>query len=154
MADVWACVFVFAACLSFGVAFSLRGKKILFAALGGSLSWAVYLAVVGLLPQGDILANFVAAAAVTLYSELMARRHKTPASVYLVVSFLPLVPGSGIYYTMEYGMAGDTAAFLATGLHTVQVAGAIVVGIVVAGSFVRVYYRVKERVQRAWARSR
>ena len=89
----------------------------------------------------------MATVAIALYSEGMARLHKSPVTIYLVVSFLPLVPGSKIYYTMEYGMAGDTARFLQTGLETCKIAGAIVAGIaLVSVSYTHLAEEIRDRL--------
>ena len=50
---------------------------------------------------------------------------------------MPLVPRGGAYYTMEYLVAGDTALAIETGLHTLFVAGAIAMGIVLVASVAR-----------------
>lgn len=43
----------------------------------------------------------------------------------MLVAFLPLVPGAGIYNMMEYALNGDTERFLSTGMHTLSIAGAL-----------------------------
>lgn len=143
------CLYVFIACLGFGVIFNLRGKNLFLAALGATLGWFVYLLCTGA-GMDDTLCYFVATVAIALYSEGMARLHKSPVTIYLVVSFLPLVPGSKIYYTMEYGMAGDTARFLQTGLETCKIAGAIVAGIALVSSVAR----LTTSFWRGWRRRR
>ena len=80
---------------SFGFAalFNLHGKKLAFAALGGLLSWSVYL----LLEHWNVDAYacaFAASVALTLYAELMARCHKSPVTVFLVTAAIPLIPGA------------------------------------------------------------
>ncbi|MEG1896309.1 MAG: threonine/serine exporter family protein, partial [Oscillospiraceae bacterium] len=87
----------------------------------------------------DIIQNLLAAFAVALFSELMARVFKTPATVFLIIGILPMVPGGGIYYTMEYCVSGNTAMFLEKGLHTFAIAGAIAVGVSLASSIVRIF---------------
>ena len=132
------CIYAFFASFGFSYVFNLRGKNMFYAALGGGLSWFVYLLFAGCF-SSDVPQFFLSMAAVALYSEIMARRHHTPATVYLVISYIPLVPGGGAYYTMEYLVAGDTALAIETGLHTLFVAGAIAMGIVLVASVARIW---------------
>ena len=67
----------------------------------------------------------------------MARVRRAPATGYLHVALLPMVPGGGIYYTMEYGIAGNADLFLETGMHTLSIAGALAFGILVVSSVAR-----------------
>lgn len=130
------CVCVLAACAAFGVVFRLRGGKLLWAALGGALGWLSFRITQRWL-SSDIACYFLATVVVSIYAECMARRFRAPASIYLVISLMPLVPGGGIYDTMEicmHDLAGDAAA---TGLHTIGIAGALAVGIVLVSSTVR-----------------
>ncbi|MCC8120715.1 MAG: threonine/serine exporter family protein, partial [Oscillospiraceae bacterium] len=62
---------------------------------GGRLGWRVYL-LGELAGQGTLVCSFFAAVAVSVYSEWMARVRKCPATGYLTVSLIPLVPGAGI----------------------------------------------------------
>jgi len=136
------CLFALAACLGFCLAFNLRGLKMVFASAGGALGWLVYLLCGNL--HNDILQFFLATVALSIYAEVMARLHKTPVMVFQIIALLPLVPGSGIYYTMEYGINGDTAAFLETGLHTLAIAGSLALGIMLVSSFARLFARIRQ----------
>lgn len=129
------CLYAFAACSAFSVVFNMRGKALIFASLGGSLGWLVYLLCGAV--QNDIIQFFAATVAISVYSEVMARIHKKPVTGYLLVALLPLVPGGGIYYTMEYCIIGNTDLFLETGLHTLGIAGSLAMGILLVSSFVR-----------------
>lgn len=132
------CLYAFAACAAFSVAFNMRGKTLIFASLGGALGWFVYLLWNPL--QNDILQFFLGTVAISIYSEIMARMHKAPVTGYLLVALLPMVPGGGIYYTMEYCIIGNTDLFLETGLHTLGIAGALAMGILLVSSFVRLWH--------------
>ena len=84
---------------------------------------------------------------ISAYAELMARVRRCPVTSYLLISFLPLVPGSGVYYTMEYSLHGDTEQFLETGLHTLGIAVCLALGVLLVSSAVRIaatlYHRRK-----------
>jgi len=125
-------------CLGFSLIFNIHGPGVLLCVLGGGLSWAAYCAVLHF-TGSDILAYFGAAVASAAYSEAMARIRKYPAISYLVVSIFPLIPGASIYYTTGYVVRGDMAGFADKGTHTIAIAGAIAVGILMVSTLVRLW---------------
>ena len=52
--------------------------------------------------------------------------------VYLLSGIFPLVPGAGIYYAAFYLISGNMEMFSIKGTETVETAGAIVIGIILA----------------------
>lgn len=135
------------ACVGYCLIVNIHGSTIFWASLGGAIGWTVYLLFGGL--HNDIAQSFLAILALSAYSEAMARRRKAPVTVYLIVALIPLVPGGGIYYAMEYCIAGDTMAFLNTTLHTLSIAGAIALGILLVSSLVRLFGKVRSREKSA-----
>ena len=128
----------FVGCLGFAIYFNIHGPGALLCALGGTLSWAVYLCILAF-SGNDILAYFVAAITSAAYSEAMARIRKYPAISYLVVSIFPLIPGASIYYTTYDVVRGNMEGFAAQGTHTIAIAGAIAVGILIVSTVVRLH---------------
>ena len=137
------CVCAFVACLGFSVLFNIRGGGILICAFGGMLGWLCYLLAAPL--GSDIVQCFIAAVVISAYSELMARIRRCPVTAYLLVALLPLVPGGGIYYSMEHAMNGETSLFMNTLLHTLGLAGALAVGVLTVASLVRLWTDFKRR---------
>lgn len=131
-------IYAFMACAGFCVMYNLQNVKIAFTAcLGGGIAWVVYLVFA---PTGSVIfQNFAAAVAVAAFSEIMARVFKTPSTVFLIVGILPMVPGGGIYYTMEYCIQGNMPMFLEKLVSTLGVAGAIAVGVSLVSSVVRIF---------------
>lgn len=141
------CLNAFFACAGFCVIFNIKNFKIaIIASLGGSFAWLVYLLSAGF--GSDIVQSLLAAVAAALFGEIMARVFKTPATVFLTIGILPMVPGGGIYYTMEYCIKGNNAMFIEKGLHTFAIAGAIAVGVSLASSIVRIYINAKYQRQK------
>ena len=140
------CVYAFVACFAFCFVVNIRGRMLLSAPLGASLGWLVYIAAVPV--ASELLCYFFATLAVSVYAEIMARFHRAPATGFLLVGLLPLVPGGGIYYTMEYCISGDTAMFLETGLHTFGIAGSLALGVLFVSSIVRFYSVVRRHLRR------
>ncbi|WP_195984272.1 threonine/serine exporter family protein [Clostridium sp. D33t1_170424_F3] len=139
------CLYAFIACAAFCLVFNMRGKLIFFTSLGGAIGWFVYLLLSPL--QNDIVQFFLATVVITLYSEIMARIHRVPVTGYLLIALLPMVPGGGIYYSMEYCIAGNTEMFLETGLHTLGIAGALALGILLVSSLVRLWHACGDRTE-------
>lgn len=112
-----------------------RNHMLFLASLGGALCWGVYL-LFGFLGN-DILQAFLATVALAFYSEIVARALKSPATVYLIMGLIPLVPGGGIYYTMEYCISGQMMEFMREGVHTLGIAGALALGILLVTAAIR-----------------
>jgi uncharacterized membrane protein YjjB (DUF3815 family) len=122
--------------LGFGALYNLHGRKLQFAALGGLLGWAVYLGV-GIFTDSPYPCAFVASSALTLYSELMARVHKTPTTIFLVTSAIPLIPGAGLYRTVSALMLRHTAEATVQGTYTLLFAASMASGITLTTLFFR-----------------
>ena len=86
-------------CAGFALWFRVRGRKVLFCALGGLLTWGTYLICVRL-TGSFFAATFTGAALCGLYAQVMARILRAPATVFSTVCVLPLIPGAALYYTM------------------------------------------------------
>ena len=132
------CFFAFIGCVGFGIQFNVHGKGSALCALGGALAWAVYL-IAQELSGSDITAYFWSALFSSLYSEIMARIRKYPAISYLVISIFPMIPGAGVYYTMNYAVQGEMDMFASKGMFTVAIAGVMAVGILLGSTGFRMY---------------
>ena len=117
----------FTGSLGFAVLFNIHGKKLWFAALGGCLSWAVYLAA-GIWTASPYICGFWSTVVITLYAECMARIHKTPVTVFLVSATIPLIPGAALYRTMNWMMMQKWDKFCADGAYTILFAASMAAG--------------------------
>lgn len=138
------CIFSFFGCLGFAILFNIHGPGGILCAIGGMLSWAVYLIVLRS-GHNDILAYFWSALFASIYSEAFARIRKYPAISYLVVSIFPLIPGAGAYYTMNYAVRGQMDLFATEGMHTAAIAGILAVGILLGSTAFRIYSERKRK---------
>lgn len=129
------CVCAFLACVGFTFLYNLHGIGKIICGTGGALGWLIYL-----LFDKNLLGAFLAAAAIAVFSEMMARLVRCPATGYLLVSLLPLVPGGGIYYAMSYCVAGERELFLQTLLNTLGMAATLAVGAMLASSMFRALF--------------
>ena len=142
----WECLWAYGACVAYCFLFNIRGRTQLFAALGGLLGWLTFRLAAPL--QNDIMQYFVATVLTAVYSESMARIAKKPATGFQIIALLPLVPGGGIFYTMEYCVIGNNSMFLSTGLHTLGIAGALAMGVLLVSTAVRMIHIA--RTHREW----
>ncbi len=131
------CLCIVISSAAFSVEFNIRGKKLAFATLGGLLAQAVYLLSTGIYIN-DIPQYFLAAVAISIYSEILARANKVPATVYLAISIIPLVPGGEIYRTMVAFINGQADVFLQKIMYTFGIAGAIALGVFAITSLFRI----------------
>ena len=134
--------------LGFNLLFHIRGKKLVLATLGGVISWAVFLVLEPLLP-GEAVRYFLSAAVVTAYGEILARVEKTPTTTFLVPSIIPLIPGSALYYTMNYALNKQWSQFAGQAFYTVQLALALAVGIIAVTTAVRLVTTALRKLKKA-----
>ncbi len=136
--------FAFIATFCFGIMFNIRGRKLLFTSLGGSIAWATFLYKQEL---GSTLtqAYFYSAVTLSVFSELGARYLKTPVTSILICGLIPLVPGGGMYYTMYSVIKNQPLDSFTKGIATFSAAGALAMGIVFVTSMVKVVKNIQRK---------
>ena len=138
------CILCFIGCIGFSILFNIHDLGLMICPLGAAVVWAVFCITEGLTESG-IMGYFWGAVAASAYAEIMARIRKFPAITYLVISIFPLIPGSGVYYTMNYAVRGEMEQFASQGMYTAAIAGIMAVGILLVSTVVRVYHNWKTR---------
>ncbi len=124
----------------FGTLFNFRGRKLLACALGGILSWGLYL-VLGHWIVSEPLNYFIVSLVISVYAEVIARLLKTPATPVVTTSLIPLIPGGSLYYTMAYAFESDFERFLEKAVSTLQLASALALGIILISALSRLVFR-------------
>ena len=131
--------------VGFGLIFGMRSKKLIYTALGGALTWLIYLVCVKL-KQPEPLAYAIAAGIGTLFSEVMARLIKIPATALVIPVNIPLVPGGAMYYAFVGLLGGDTSRFLERGGYALSTACAMALGIFTATMLSKlIFKRIKRK---------
>lgn len=139
------CIWAWFGALGFGIIFNVRGRNLFLSALGGLISWIIFI-VVGLVIREGIVQYFIAAIVIAVYSEIMAVCYTTPAVVYLIMGMIPLVPGSNIFFTMQYLIQENYAKSIEMGIYTMAIAGSISMGILLASFAVQIVkYAAKKK---------
>ncbi|MGL4730805.1 MAG: threonine/serine exporter family protein [Clostridium sp.] len=137
-------IYAFISSLGFGILFNVRGRDLFFASLGGGLSWFIYKLSLHL-GLSDIMALFLGTIAVSILSEICARLFKNPVTVYLICGLIPLVPGSGMYYTTFEAVRGSYNDALTKGIQTLFSAGSIAVAVMCVSTLSRLLTKIAMR---------
>lgn len=132
------------ATLSFAVLFCAPKSELFFCGLTGAIGWIVYLICVDFGLSATI-ANLIATLALTVIARTTAALRKNPVTVYLISGIFPLVPGAGIYYTSFYFIMNEMDQFSQSGMQTIKVAGAIVLGIIFGFSLPQSWFHAMQK---------
>lgn len=130
--------------LGFSVLFNIRGKRLVMSTLGGCLSWSLFL-LLAVFTSNEPVRYFIVSVFVALYAEVVARIFKTPTTTILMAALVPLIPGASLYYTMAYALESDINRFLTKAVYTLQLAGALALGIVVTTMVITIINKLKRK---------
>ncbi len=112
------------------------------AALGGMLSWGIYLLLKDQIDSVFYLLVLVSAACAA-YSELFAKLAKAPATIFLIPGLIPLVPGGYVYYMMFSLVQNDAAGMQYYGKLTAEWALGLAAGISLIAVLHQILHRPK-----------
>lgn len=130
----------FVGSLGFAVLFNIRGKRLVAAAIGGLLSWLLFV-VLGTYIASEPVRYFIVALVISAYAEVMARSLKSPTTTFITTSLIPLIPGGSLYYTMSLVFQGNMDSFLQKAIYTLQLTSALALGIIVSTAITKIFYR-------------
>ncbi len=130
--------------MGFALFFNVSPRRVAVAALGGLLVWVVFDLV--RMPMGSVFVPCVVASTfAAVYSEAVSRVLRVPATVFFIVSVIPLVPGRGLYYTMFNAVNGDLGACGDFAVMTLLYAAGIAVGICLVAAVGQTWEAIKRR---------
>lgn len=129
--------------LAFAVIMKAPKKSLAFIAAGAVISSSVERLLSNY--YSDFTACLTAMICLSFFCELMARVLKEPATVILMPSTIPLLPGSSIYYAMFYAVQADGKLFLSYAEATLYAGTGIALGAVISSTVIRIinYYRAE-----------
>ncbi len=129
-------VSAFIATAAFSILFFLPKKYIIHSGMTGSFGWFIYL--IGLeLFDDKVLSTVAATMLVALVSHVLARLYKTPVTMFLIPGVIPFVPGAGMYQIVTGIVEGDVEHTANYFFETLQIAGAIALGIFIIDTLFR-----------------
>lgn len=131
----------FLATFAFSVIFQVKGKRLILSSTGGAIGWFVF-AIASANSYSPVTSFLFSAMAITVYSEIIAKKMKTTVTTSLIPSLIPLVPGSGIYFTMDHFVQGNYTEAILMGRETLSITAAITIGIVFITSISQVIIRI------------
>lgn len=133
----------FISTIGFSIVFHVQKKHLLICGAVGAISWTVYL-LLNDQGQTSVLASFIATLVITTLSYALAKKRKTPITVFLIAGIIPLVPGLGLYRMMSafldenYSLAIDYATL------TFEIAGVIAGAIVIVSLLPLLWKKTKK----------
>ena len=112
-----------------GYAYILNAPKntILPASFIGLAGYMAYV-LLGMAGFGTMSAYFLSTVLVSVVCELLARKMRTPATIFLLSALVPLVPGYNFYLAMLALVENRGAAAAQEGMVAVQIVAAIAIG--------------------------
>ena len=130
--------------LGFGLYLNMHGSGIPYCLVGSIISWVVCCLCMraGI---GEATSYLIAAAVSSAYAEIMARIRKFPAIAYLMAALVPLIPGAGLYYTMDFISRSKMNEAWAKGSATAAIAGAVAVGVLLVSTAFRMWGVYKKK---------
>lgn len=126
----------FGAC-GFALLFRVRKERIIWATIGGGLVCIVYVVCVRYFNH-EFFQNLFPALVGAIYSEVMARLTKSPATTFLASAIIPLVPGAKLYYTMYNFIVSDMTSFHVALTETARISAGLAVGVILVSVFVHI----------------
>ena len=135
----------FSGSAGFALAYNFRDKKhILTAGFGGAAGWLCYLVVLHI-SGNQYLAGFAGTVLCAFYSEAAARFLKTPATGLLILTSIPMIPGSSLYRCMRHLLRSEMELFRQEGSYTVLFATCMASGFVFSGILVHLMRMAEEK---------
>jgi membrane spanning protein len=126
----------FFSCFGFGILFNVEKRTLVLAAVNGAIGWTILMAFDNT-QVSYIFSNLLSALVVGILAEIFAIVKKTPATGFIVIGVIPLVPGFRVYRSMLFFVRGDLDKGLTEGVKACFMAIAIAVGIILATSITR-----------------
>ena len=123
-------------------------RSILVASVISGVGWLLY----NLGVEADyskVTAAFLATIAIEVLSEVSSRIFKDAASVYIIPSILPLVPGAGMYYAMLAFVEKDYQLAASTANEVFFIAGAIALSLLATGSVMKMIFSIRDQIKKA-----
>ncbi len=145
-----ACLWSFGATACCACYMNAKFREILVCGGLGAISWGVYKFV--FFKTGNAAAAYLAGAiAASALSELCAVFLHNPATVFLIPSLLPLVPGGGFFVLMRSALQKELSLALSTAYDTFTAAMAIALGVAISSSASKIIHSF---FRKSWRHSR
>lgn len=133
----------FFASFFFAILYNVRGRLLIYSSICGMIGKIVFDLLVD---QGLIMQFLLATIVMCVYAEIFARICKAPVMVIIIVGILPIVPGAGVYNTIDCLLNSQMSSFYMYGINTLLSAGAMALGLIMVSSLARLLKMIKRQV--------
>lgn len=139
-------IMAFFGTLGFSLYYNVYIKLALRIGFFGMLGYFCYV-VVFELTKSILYANLITAAAVTLLSEICARRFKVPTTMLLVPMLFPEIPGAYLYNTVWHLINKNFEQSADYAFELLIIIAALNLGIVLVTACVKIYGNIRDRLR-------
>ncbi|WP_440897776.1 threonine/serine exporter family protein [Amphibacillus sp. Q70] len=122
----------FIAATGFAIIFNAPRQSLWQCGTVGMFSWLVYVILARTLNVNIVIATLIAAIVVGIYSQILAKRFRTPIIIFNIAGIIPLVPGGLSYDTMRFFVINDYDLTIASAATVAMISGAIGLGLIVS----------------------
>lgn len=128
------------------ILFNIDRKKLIWAGVSGTLAWTTYLIVFNY--GGSItISTFMGAFVVGVYSEVMARKLKSPSMQFSIPGIFPLVPGVMAYNTVIYIVDQNYDLAYSNAMKTIICGGAIAFGMMLSLTTYKFFSKIQRDIE-------
>lgn len=136
-------LYSFLSTLGFSILFNAPRKSLIRAGITGASGWLMYIFSMELFNL-SIASALIGSLTVGICGEIFARIYKKPATIFIIPGIVPLVPGSGMYYTMLAVVEKRFIDAANVGSETLFIAASIASGITISSSISKSLKRLKK----------
>ena len=133
--------------LGFGGLYNCKGKTLIAVSLGGGFAWAIQILLVAL-SVSQTISYLIVSLIISIFAEILARILKSPTTVFISPSLIPLVPGASLYYTMRSMFSGDVLNFSTTAIQTLELSAALAFGVILSTVVMKIYNIIISKIRR------
>ncbi len=123
-------LYAFMAVLFFSFLFNVPKRSVLVTATIAGIGYMFFSISQGL-AGADFTGYFVGTFVMAVLSEVAARIMKMATTTFITIAVIPLVPGLGLFETMQFVVQNEYTAAVQTGTHAMLAAGTIAMAIAV-----------------------
>lgn len=131
-------IYAFISTIGFSIIFNISRDSVVKSGLNGAIGWVIY-TVLHQYFGSTIVGAFFGALSVGMLGEIFARFFKKPATIFIIPGIVPLVPGSGMYYTMLAITEKRFVDAANIGSETIFIAAAIASAIIISISLSKLF---------------
>ena len=124
----------------------MKKKQVIYSGIGGAIAWVIYLALNSTM-GGLFLPTLIASVFIGIYSEIMAKVNKAPATIFFTSVAIALIPGASLYYAVDSVLERDMEAAAYNGNNALTIALAISMGIVLVALVSKFRTEFRKRIR-------